>query len=351
MQRLPYVGPRPGGAGVQAPLLQGGASLGAAASSLSCQLTNNDPVGPSAVQLTFDPAYLEADADTQDDGTVAAPCYVVEPGGTRSVPLVRSGTCPDSGGPYTVTVTATLPGGGVVVETISVSPQADVPGLLTALSPTRLYDFQSVAPVVGSGNLVLLSGASLVAPQDGSGFLGELELAGTSQEAYFLAVANDMNRSSGQDRSVVWAGRLRAGNGTNHRITDCATLNRYLASLGMTSGANLQVGNDGGDPNDYNTHLPGTTTAQGPYLICMAWDSSADELVISSLGPSDGGTFVQTTHVIGAQVSDANNRFYYLGGGTGPSALSNHGAYAVFDSFIDAPVDLAGVAGVMGIGS
>ena len=343
---------RNGGSGAKAPSLQSGVTFGAVASSLSYQLANNDPANPSAVQLSFDPAYLEADEDTQDDGTVAAPCYVIEPGGSRVISLVRSDTCPDSGGPYTVTVTATLAGGGVVTETLSVEPPSDVPSLLEELSPTLLHDFQTTTPVVGSGDLTLTGGASLVSPAEGSGFLGELFIAGASQDAYFQKVANTMNRSAGQDRSLVWAGRLGPDNNDSRIITDCATVGRYIGSIGDTGGGFLQIGNDGYDPNDYSLHLASKSTEElGPYLICIAWDASENDYVISALGPGDAGSWTQQTQTVGAQTSDTNVRAYYLGGISAGARIAHHGAYAIYDTFIDAPTDLAGVAAAMGIGS
>ncbi|MBH23391.1 MAG: hypothetical protein CMH57_02785 [Myxococcales bacterium] len=339
---------------VRLPALQSGVTFGTAASALSYQLTNNDQANPCGLQLAFNPAYLEADEDTQDDGTVAAPCYVIEPGGSRAISLVRSDTCPDSGGPYPVTVTATLAGGTVVVGSISVEPPSDVPSLLAALSPSLLYDFRTVSPVAGfgSGDLTLQNGASLVAPAEGSGFLGELFIAGAAQDAYFSQIANTMNRTAGQDRSLVWAGRLGPDNNDSRIITDCATVGRYIGSIGDTGGGFLQIGNDGYDPNDYSLHLASKSTEElGPYLICIAWDASENDYVISALGPGDGGSWTQQTQAVGAQTGDPNPRTYYLGGISASARIAHHGAYAIYDTFIDAPTDLAGVAAAMGIGS
>lgn len=126
--------------GVTAPSIQSGLSLVALASTLDLDLVNNDPDNPVALELAFTLGALEAVSADDDDDTPATPTFAVDSNSTRTIQLQRGAGAPSSGS-VTETISATLPDGSVVTQTVEVYAIATLSGLLGDYGADHLYTF------------------------------------------------------------------------------------------------------------------------------------------------------------------------------------------------------------------
>lgn len=354
--RRRFIG-RVGGSPLTPPSLASGETMLAASTSLSYTLTNSDTDNPSAVQLSFNPAYLEAELDTQDDGAVATPCYVIEPGGSRSVVLVRSEACPTSGGPYNVTVTATLASGATVEETIAVQPAATLQGVLGALTPTHLYVMTSngsggVEDLGSAADDASLSGVTL-ATSDNVGWSGEAEINAVNDRVHVNLPRLGVDGCSyDRDRSWVWVWES-VGNGLARNFAgQTANLRLRQSGTGViiyyNGGANFTAGTADSHTDGGSSEALSNTT-DTILLVAYVYDATAEEWTIrwKSSGHRTGHSF----KVIGSSPPDSTSgtlNWRVAGWDANSAGFHKMGAHAIINSKLTA-ADFDEIASTAGL--
>lgn len=339
------------------PSLEAGVKFGGSATSLSYQLDNLEDATPSAVQLSFDPAYLEAELDTQDDGVVATPCYVIEPGGSRSVTLVRSESCPTSGGPFIVTVSATLASGATVEQTITVEPAATLLGVLGAFSPTRLYLMTSngsggVEDLGSAGDDATLTGVT-IATSDNVGWSGEATIDGFNDRVHVnLPRLGDNGCSYDRDRTWVVVWKSVGATAARNFMGQTAVLRLRQSGTGIiiyyNGGANFTAGTGDSHTDGGSSEALSNTTGT-ILMVAYVYDATAEEWTIrwKSSGHRAGHSF----KVIGSSPPDSTSgtlNWRVAGWDANSAGFHIAGAHAIINSKITA-ADFDEIASTAGL--
>lgn len=341
--------------GVTAVGLESSISLAGSEGSETMTITNNDSVNPAVVDLSDSLSYITW--QSPDDGTAT---YAIEPGQTRDITFVRSGSVPGSGGPWNTTVSANQASGTPVTVVVEIHPISIVINALQAIAtPTLSWDFASVTPTDDTHSVgdLTLGGATLEAAPD-SFFNGILDIGATTDDAnYFVAVNNNMNRKSGQDRAFVWCGYVSDPGSGERQFFGCIdSAGRVVAGIARNTGVSnfLRFQSNGyydggstGSLTDLNT---GTTGADTKLILFASYDATDDETTIGWYADGDGGfsTNLETAAAWQNQSSSSSTDQYYFGGHQNKAHICKVGAFAVYDQQITG-TDLATVASIMGL--
>lgn len=137
--------PPSGSGGVIEPSIQSGLTFAGINPLLTFRLVNNDPLNPSALDLSFSDSILKAVDGTFDQGDAYSPSYVLEGGEYRDVTFERGSGAPSYGNPnLSCTISALLADGNTTTSVVTVEPALLVSGIFSSYSPLLMVDYSSL---------------------------------------------------------------------------------------------------------------------------------------------------------------------------------------------------------------
>lgn len=232
--------------------------------------------------------------------------------------------------------------------------------LLDITNCTLLHEFESTTPsknTLSSGGTLVLGDAVLEAPPTGTEniFSGILEIKNSTNEAYFSAPNNEMNRKYDHDRSWVMCLQLgEPGTGEKHLFGCSDSASRLVAGVGRNTATSDFLRFQGDGYYD-GTGTPASLTSIDPAdyvgklaIIFVSWYAGALETTIGWWVDGMGGFQTNAEEGWGFQADTGVSDNYYFGGNQNKALVCNIGAFAVYDQQITA-ADLDLVATLMAL--